>query len=468
MKQSPTTFNIPFRIFLLTALLASVGLVMVYSSSASYAANQRRVLLMKKIRAQLVDQSLADNPRYKAASPEERKRIQAVARKRSTPMARHLAADDLSDDHDYHHSRYVARQFLWIFLGLLSMFAAYRFDYHRLKACGPLLLGIGLVLLLLVFVPGVGKTINEDRRWIGFAGFTFQPSELAKLVLVIYMARMLTDHHDRIRSFMHGVVPALLLTSVFVLAVIVEPDVGGAAVLAAIVFLMWFISGMRILHLAGLGVATIPAFVYVVLRFPDRVARVLAFVNPTPEALQGPLYQLKQSLIAIGTGGLTGVGLGNSMQKHFLFEQFTDFIFAVIAEEMGLVGAVLIVLCYFLLIWEGWRVALRAPDFYAALLASGITLMLSINVIVNLMVVLGLAPTKGLALPLLSYGGSNALVTMTSMGVLMNIGRYIERQKALSPAKARRPFFKRPRAAKQDVRSVLPQSRPRRFQRPEA
>ncbi|NQU43906.1 cell division protein FtsW [bacterium] len=384
-------FNCPFRIFLLTLFIASVGVIMVYSSSGSYASGQRR---------------------------------RAVARVQG--------AEALQEDHQYHNPRYVTRQILWLALGLCGMFAAYSVDYRRLKDAGPWLLLVSLIMLLLVYVPGIGVRINDHNRWIGFAGFTLQPSEIAKLALIIYMARMLTDHHDKITtSFLHGVAPALTLTGVFALAIIAEPDIGAAAVLSAIIFVMWFIGGMRILHLSGLVSATIPAFIYVVLMFPDRVARVVAFINPTPETSMGKGYQLLQSLIAVGSGGIQGIGLGNSMQKYFLTEQFSDFIFAIICEELGLIGAGLLVLCFLLLILEGWRVALRAPDFYSTLLAAGITLMLAISVTLNLMVVLGLAPTKGLALPLLSYGGTNMLVTLTSMGILMNIGKYVERQKEM-------------------------------------
>lgn len=388
MAETARRFNIPVRFFLLTCVLLSVGLVTVYSSSASYAAYKRRVAVVRN---------------------SER------------------GADALADDHAYHEPRFLAKQAVWVALGLVLMTVAYHFDYRRLKDLGLWFLVGSFALLLLVFVPGIGVVVNGHHRWIGIGPFTFQPSELAKLALVIYMARMLDNHHDKIKLFLHGVMPALFVTGVFALTIIVEPDIGAAFVLTSIVFVMWFIGGMRILHLGGLVTAVVPAFVYVVLMFPDRVARVAAFINPTSENLKGAGHQLFQSLIAVGTGGLWGVGLGNSMQKYFLTEQFTDFIFAIVAEELGFIGAAFVVLCFLLLIMQGWRVALRAPDFYGTLLASGLTLMIMINVVLNLMVVLGLAPTKGLVLPLLSYGGSNMIVTLTAIGILMNVGKYIER-----------------------------------------
>jgi cell division protein FtsW len=322
----------------------------------------------------------------------------------------------------------------------------YKMDYRVLKDQSLWILLVSLVLLLLVFVPGIERPINRHHRWIGLLGFTFQPSELAKLALIVYMARMLTDQHDRLKSLKQGVLPALGLTAIVVLFIIVEPDIGAGVVTMAIIFLMWFIGGMRILHLAGLVGAAIPPFAIALMCYPDRLKRIAAFIliwlgkaDPSSEAATGKGFQLLQSLIAVGSGGLTGRGLGNSMQKHFLTEQFSDFIFAIISEELGFIGAVLIILCFFFLIWEGWRVALRAPDFFAVLLASGITLMLAISVALNLMVVTGMAPTKGLALPLLSYGGSSMVITMASIGILMNIGKYVEWQRALarSPRRAR-------------------------------
>ncbi len=385
--MQPGAFNIPFRIMVLSLALGLTGVVMVYSSSANYAArHQRRV------------------------------------------MAKQLGEQALQDYHVYHSPKLAKRQFVWLIMGFVAMMIAYRVDYHWLRRLGPGLLILSLLMLIACYIPGVQRPLFGHHRWIRLGPVAVQPSEFAKLALIIYMARMLHDHHDKMRSLVHGVFPALALTGVFALLIVAEPDIGATAVTVSIVFIMWFIGGMRILHLTSLVGATIPAFVWVVFQYPDRVERVLAFLNPTPEALLGKGMQLHQSLIAVGSGGLTGVGLGNSMQKFFLTEQYSDFIFAIIAEEIGLFGSALIIFAFFLLIWEGWRVAMRAPDFYATLLAAGITLMLAINVTLNLMVVLGLAPTKGLALPFLSLGGSNMLIIMAAMGILMNIGAYIERE----------------------------------------
>jgi cell division protein FtsW len=388
-------FNAPFRIFLLTMALAITGVVMVYSSSASYADMQKR---------------------HEMARTAE-------------------GREALADKQTYHDPRYAAKQCSWLVMGLAAMLAAYLFDYTRLKDWSRYLLWGSVILLVLVFAPVVGKTMHTCSRWVHVGSFQIQPSELAKLALVIYMAGMLHDHHDKLKSFRYGVLPALGITAVVALLVVREPDIGAAGVIVGIVFLMWYIGGMRLLHLGGLVATTIPVFVIAVFKYPDRLRRILAFVafllNPAEAHSNAKTYQLIQGLTAIGSGGVHGVGLGNSMQKYFLTEQYSDFIFAITAEELGFYGGAFVILCFFLLVWEGWRISLRAPDYYSSLLASGLTLLLAINVVLNLMVVLGLAPTKGLVLPLLSYGGSNMVITFAALGILMSIGADVEREKEL-------------------------------------
>jgi cell division protein FtsW len=439
--KSPT-FNTPFRIFLLTLLLAVTGIVMVYSSSANYISRNERLSKLKSLNNRQKD--LEELRRNLKASPSERSEEQRGALLEVEQKLKELQKEReiFNSSHNYHNPRLAIRQFVWVCIGFSLMMGAYLFDYTRLKLWSPWILAFSVLLLICAFVPGVNDPVSGPHgshfRWIKFGPLRFQPSELAKLALVIYMARMLNDRNDQIKDFFHGVLPALGITAICAALVVSEPDIGATAVMVTIIFLMWYIGGMRVLHLLGLVSATIPAFVMVILKYPDRVDRILAFLTPTAESNVKKGHQLLQSLIAVGSGGLEGLGFGNSMQKHYLTEQFSDFIFAIICEETGFIGASLIVLCFFLLIWEGWRVALRAPDFYSSLLASGITLMLAINVVLNLMVVLGLAPTKGLVLPFLSAGGSNIIVMMISMGILMNIGSYIEQEQETVAAEARR------------------------------
>jgi cell division protein FtsW len=411
-------FTIPFRILVLALLLTTVGLVMVYSSSAFYAARQKRLAIAKQ-----------------------------------------LGPEAVSDDLEYHSTRYLLRQGMWLGLGLAGLIVAYYVDYRRLHDFAPYILGASCILLILVFVPGVGKVINDHRRWVGFGSFTIQPSEIAKLALIVYMSGLLVYKHDTIRDIRKGVVPVLAITGFFVCLTAAEPDLGAAMVMAAIMFFMWFIAGMRWIHLFGMVAGAGSFFsALIVFFFPDRLERIISFLFPTVEHVAGKGFQLRQSLIAVGSGGMWGVGLGNSMQKYFLNEQFSDFMFAIVGEELGFVWTAAVVVVYFLLILEGWNVALKAPDFYAKLLASGITLMLAISVTLNLMVVLGMAPTKGLALPFLSYGGTNLLVTLTAVGILMNIGKYIELEAVPAASRKNKPARapRRPASAKsRDWRSVV-------------
>jgi cell division protein FtsW len=441
MQIKSPTFNTPFRIFLLTLLLAVTGIVMVYSSSANYISRSERSKKLNAFKNRQTDlEERRRNLQLRSARPEAQENLQAIEQQLKDLQKER---DVFNANHNYHNPRLALRQFLWVCIGFSFMMGAYLFDYTRLKLWSPWILAFSILLLICAFVPGLSDPLAGPNgthfRWIQFGPLRFQPSELAKLALVIYMARMLNDRNDQIKDFFHGVLPALGITAICAVLVVMEPDIGATAVMVSIIFLMWYIGGMRILHLVGLVSATIPAFILVILKHPDRVERILAFLFPTVETNVNKGHQLKQSLIAVGSGGLHGLGFGNSMQKHFLTEQFSDFIFAIVCEEMGFIGACLIVFCFLLLIWEGWRVALRAPDFYSSLLASGITLMLAVNVVLNLMVVLGMAPTKGLVLPFLSAGGSNIIVMMMSMGILMNIGSYIEQeQKTVAPEARRR------------------------------
>ncbi len=440
MQIKSPTFSTPFRIFLLTLLLAVTGIVMVYSSSANYISRNERLKKQSSLsKRQKNLEELRHTLELRKGRPEGDEALKEIEKELKELQKER---DAFRDTHNYHNPRLALRQFLWVCIGFSLMMGAYLFDYTRLKLWSPYILAFSVFLLVCAFLPGVSDPVagpNGDHyRWIKFGPLRFQPSELAKLALVIYMARMLNDRNDQIKDFFHGVLPALGITAICAALVVSEPDIGATAVMVSIVFLMWYIGGMRILHLTGLVSATIPAFVMVIQKYPDRVDRVLAFLQPTAESNANKGHQLLQSLIAVGSGGIQGLGFGNSMQKHFLTEQFSDFIFAIICEETGFIGACLIVFCFLLLIWEGWRVALRAPDFYSSLLASGITLMLAINVILNMMVVLGMAPTKGLVLPFLSAGGSNIIVMMMSMGILMNIGSYIEQEQETVAPEARR------------------------------
>lgn len=328
------------------------------------------------------------------------------------------------------------RQLAFAVGGLVVMLIFYNLDYQILRRYSLWIMLIGLVLCLLVFVPHIGSAAVSARRnahrWINLRILTFQPSELAKVALVIYMSAMLADRRMVIKSFQAGVVPALVITAIFALVIVVEPDLGAAFTLSMAIFGMWFAAEMRWFHLIGLVSAGIPAVVAAIFLEPWRVKRVLAFTQLffDPDKvdqglIRGILYQLYQSLIAVGSGGMWGLGAGHSMQKYYFpTEAHTDFIFAMMCEEYGFVMISLIILIYVALVLIGWYIALNIPDLFGSLLASGITMLFFTSATINMCVVIGLLPTKGLVFPFFSAGGSSLLINMASAGILMNIGRY--------------------------------------------
>jgi cell division protein FtsW len=316
---------------------------------------------------------------------------------------------------------HLKRQAMWASMGLVGLLICSRIDYSRWKRFAKPIMWASLVLLVLCYVPGVGKRVNGQSRWIGFGGFTLQPSEFAKLAMVIYMAKTLTEKRHLLRQFTAGFLPAALISGVFLLAIVMEEDLGATFVLSLIIWLMWYVAGMRLTHLMSLVVTALPAGSLFILSSRWRVQRMIAFFNPEGH-LTDVGMQLDQSLIAIGSGGIFGRGLGEGLQKYyFLVEGHTDFIFANIGEELGLIGTLTVVMIFFVIVSIGTITALRMPDFFGSLLACGITLMIGIPALVNMAVVTGLLPTKGLPLPLVSYGGSQLLANMAAIGILMNI-----------------------------------------------
>jgi cell division protein FtsW len=371
--------NVPLWILVFTIGLTTLGMIMVYSASATVAGAEQR-------------------------------------------KAAYRSAPTTQISPNYHAATYLKRQFFWCSLGLGLMAFFSVFDYRRLKRYSFWIMAASFVLCLLVWMPGIGSKVNGANRWIRFGPAGFQPSELAKLGLIIYMAKMLDDRHRFIQSFFHGVAPAMLVAGAFAVVIVIQPDFGTAFVLSMIIFGMWLCGEMRWFHLSGLVLVTIPAAVAAFLTQPYRVRRLFAFLSDDPELRLREGFQLEQSLIAIGSGGMTGLGLGEGVQKHhYLFAGHNDFIFAIIAEELGFVRVSMILLAYVALVSLGWWVALNTSDLFGSLLATGITLMIFLGAAIHLGVTLGLLPTKGLVLPLISYGGTSLLVTLSAMGILINI-----------------------------------------------
>jgi len=316
---------------------------------------------------------------------------------------------------------YFKRHMFTICIGFLFLFLSYKLELSFLKrAAGPLLI-LSLVLLVLVFLPGIGVSAGGARRWIQLWPSTFQPSELVKLSMVIFLARYLSLPDYRTDSFPSFIKPVLIML-VFQAAILKQPDFGAAMSLAVLTFAMLFLSGTRLRYLASLSVFAVPVVVMLAME-PYRLRRITSFLNPWDDAQKGG-FQLIQSFIALGSGGLTGVGLGSSIQKlSYLPESHTDFIFSIIGEEFGFIGVVAVIALFLVLFMRGIEIANRTKDRFVHYLAIGLSMMISLQALINFAVATGLVPTKGLPLPFISYGGSSLLVNMLAVGILLNISK---------------------------------------------
>jgi cell division protein FtsW len=321
---------------------------------------------------------------------------------------------------------FLKKQAFWALLGLAVMWGAMSLDYRRWRRVVGPLLGLAFVLLVLVLVPPFGQEINGTRRWLRWGAMSFQPTELAKLALVLYLADFLARRQAVIGDFIRGFLPPLLVTGAMAALVLHQPDLGSSVALAAVVLCMLFMAGARLSHMALVGASAVPLIVFAVTGASYRLRRVFAFLDPWADP-RGAGFQIIQSYLALGGGGPLGRGLGESKQKLFyLPEPHTDFIFAIVGEELGFVGAALMVSLFGLLTWRGMRIGLRVADPFGALVALGVTAMLATQALVNLGVVVGLLPTKGLPLPFVSFGGSSLLVAMAGIGLLLNVSQHAD------------------------------------------
>ena len=308
-------------------------------------------------------------------------------------------------------------------LGLVCCLLASRLRSTTYERIAYPALAVVVVMLIAVLIPGVGLVRGGARRWIGFGALNLQPSEIAKLVAVLYLARSIVRKGPRLQTFALGVLPHVIVVGVLALLVVVEPDFGTAALLGVTLFAMLFAGGVRWRHLVLPVLPIVPLAVYAVSSSPYRLRRVMVFLDPW-EHPRDAGFQLVQSFLAFGSGGLFGAGLGESKQKMFyLPEAHTDFIFSVIGEELGLIGALVLVGLFAVLAMRGLRVALRHPTTFGQLVAFGTTTVLTLQAGINMAVVLGLLPTKGLALPFVSYGGSAMMGALTAVGVLLALSR---------------------------------------------
>lgn len=313
------------------------------------------------------------------------------------------------------------KQLVAIGLGLVGLSVAVLLPpsvYRRLT--GPLLV-VTLIAMVLVLIPGVGVVRGGSHRWLGVSPFVFQPSELAKVTFVLYLAYTLSQKGDRLKQFVPGILPPLLVASVFIALLLAEPDFGSAFILSVITMAMLFVAGGRVMHIAGVALAALPVGAFFIMSADYRMKRLLAFMDPWSDPTNTG-FQIIQSWIAFGSGQLWGRGLGQSRQKlHYLPEAHTDFIYSVIGEELGLWGALLILGLFGILLFRGLQLAIESDDAFTRLMVFGLTMLLGLHALVHMSVVMGLVPTKGLVLPFVSYGGSAMVVHLTVMGMLLSV-----------------------------------------------
>lgn len=359
--------RIRIRLFMVTVILLSIGVVMVYSSSA-------------------------------------------------------ISAYETLKDSAY----YLKRHLIYLFLGGLAAMWIMSVDYDLIRKRIKPILVISFLLLILVLVPHVGREIAGARRWFRFSILSFQPSQVAKLVLILYFADVLSRKQNEIRSFTRGFLPPMIILGLSVGLILLEPDLGTAVAISLVSFIMLFVAGIRLFHLVPVLISSMPALAVIILAKPYRMKRILAFLNPWQDP-QGIGFQIIQSYIALGSGGLIGVGLGQSRQKLlYLPGCHTDFIFSIIGEELGLIGTAAIIALFAVFIWLGIKISVRSRDLFGHLAALGITSMIGLEAIINIGVATGSIPTKGLSLPFISYGGSSLVVDMMAVALLLNIAKHSE------------------------------------------
>ncbi len=318
---------------------------------------------------------------------------------------------------------FLKRQLVSVALGLILLAVAVRLDLSLVRRFATPLFICGTILLCLLFVPGLGVKVGGATRWIAIGPFQLQPAELAKVGLVLYLAASLARKRERVRDFKAGFLGPASVAAVPIVLVLMQPDFGTALSLMVILFVMLFVAGARTSYLLGAVLLSLPILWHLVASTPYRVRRIMAFLDPWSDR-EDVGYQVAESLISIGSGGILGVGLGDGTQKlFFLPEAHTDFIFSIIGEELGLVGTLGVIFLFAVVVWRGYRAAFKAEDAFSAYLAIGLTALIGLQAVVNMAVAMGLLPTKGLTLPFISYGGSSLLTVLLAAGLLLAVSR---------------------------------------------
>lgn len=320
----------------------------------------------------------------------------------------------------FHYLKY---QLIFFLVGLIIMYIVSKIDYKVYYEKANVIILVCIILLIAVLIPGIGSIRNGSRSWFGIGPLGIQPSEAAKLGLIIFTSKYLSKSNKFLKSYKQGVFPILGITMVFFLLIMLQPDLGTGVILVMSIISLLFIAGVNMKFFLGIGILGIIGITILIIIAPYRMDRITSFINPWNDAL-GTGFQIIQSLYAIGPGGLLGTGFLNSVQKHFyLPEPQTDFIFSIIAEEFGVVGAFIVTGLFSLILWRGIKIALNVKDLFSKYLAFGMLFQMIFQTLMNLMVVIGMIPVTGVTLPFLSYGGSSLLVSMSSIGIILNISR---------------------------------------------
>ena len=359
--------DIRISIFMITAILVAIGIVMIYSASSIYAYS-----------------SIGDSLYF---------------------LNRHL---------------------LYLLLGIVMMFVAMTIDLDMLKKFAKPMALVAILLLVLVLVPHIGRETGGAKRWFKMGPFSFQPSEFAKIAMIIYIADFVSRKGPLIKSFWKSYLPAVMVLGAVVGLVLLEPDLGTAITVTLVAFIVLYVSGARPIYMWASFLASLPILYFLLFRVAYRRKRLMVFMNPWADR-RGAGFQIIQSFVALGSGGPFGVGLGQSRQKLFyLPASHTDFIFSIIGEELGFIGVAAIIALFFLFVWQGMKVAFKALDSFERSLALGIVSMIALEAIINIGVTAGALPTKGLPLPFISYGGSGLIFHLAAVGILLNIAKSCE------------------------------------------
>lgn len=318
---------------------------------------------------------------------------------------------------------FLKKQVMWTLFGLAGFVFASRIPYFFIRNAARWIGLVCILALLLVYVPNLGMVKNGARRWIGLFGLSLQPSEFVKIGLILYMAKFISERHQRLVELRRGVIPPLLVLGTACVLILLEPDFGSAVLIGSVGIVMLYMGGIRLVHLGLMSVSVMPFLYLLAWGAEYRRRRLLVFLRPWDDPM-GDGFQVVQSLIALGTGGLHGLGIGGSVQKlYFLPYPYSDFIFAILGEETGLMGCCVVLGLYGVLVLAGFSIASRCPDLFGRLLVSGVVTLIALQAIIHAAVVAGMLPTKGLPLPLISFGGSSLVATFIGLGLVMNVAR---------------------------------------------